>query len=51
MSGNLIVLTSAQESIVWEDHTLGLAQAILDLWQSDCLYFCTRIDCMGGAHP
>jgi len=33
------VLTFAQESIVWEEHTLGLAQAILVAWQSGCVSF------------
>ena len=50
-SGNLIVLTSAQESIVWGQHPLGLAQAFLVAWQSDCAYFCTRIDWQGAAPP
>jgi hypothetical protein len=51
LRGNLIVFTSAQESIVWEEHILGLAQAILVVWQSDCDYLCTRIDCLGTAPP
>ena len=51
LCGNLIVFTSAQESIVWEEHTLDLAQAVLVAWQTDCAYFCTGIDCLGVAHP
>ena len=51
MCGNLIVLTSAQESIAGGQHPLGLAQAILVAWQSDCAYFCIRTECQGTASP
>ena len=51
LHGNLIVLTSGQESIVREQHPLGLAQAILVVWQSDCADFCTSIDCQNTASP
>jgi hypothetical protein len=51
LRGNLIVLTSAQESIVRGQHPFGPSQAAFVVWQSDCAYFCTRIDCQGTAPP
>ena len=40
-----------QENNVWKKYPLDLAQWILVVWQSDCVHVCTRIDCLGRAHP
>jgi hypothetical protein len=52
LCGNLIVLASAQESIARGQHPLGLAQALLVVWQTDCVVFTSAQESIArGQHP
>ena len=50
LRGNLIVVTSAQESIVWAEHTLGLVQAVRVAWQSECVCTSAQESIVWGEH-